>query len=69
MLKKHGTTKVPVDSPPKSKTSTSRRTAALDPLWQRARGDVRRMLQLLQGPAGAGDEAARTRIEVLSSYL
>ncbi|QKX53481.1 uncharacterized protein TRUGW13939_00560 [Talaromyces rugulosus] len=68
VLKKYGP---PAGSspPPKSKTTNSRRTTALDPLWERARGDVQRMLQLLQGPAGAGDEAARTRIEVLSSYL
>ncbi|CRG90262.1 putative transcriptional regulatory protein PB1A11,04c [Talaromyces islandicus] len=69
LLKKHGTSKVPGGSASKSTAASSRRTTALDPLWERARGDVTRMLQLLQGPAKAGDEVARTRIEVLSSYL
>ncbi|KKA18694.1 hypothetical protein T310_7359 [Rasamsonia emersonii CBS 393.64] len=49
--------------------SNARRSTAMDPLWERARADVLRMLEILKGPAQLGDEGAKTRVEVLSSYL
>ena len=49
--------------------SRPRRSLSLDPLWERARSDLQHMLQILTGPANAGDQAAKTRVEVLSSYL
>lgn len=49
--------------------SNARRSTAMDPLWERARTDVLRMLEILKEPAQLGDEGAKTRVEVLSSYL
>ncbi|KAH8700441.1 fungal-specific transcription factor domain-containing protein [Talaromyces proteolyticus] len=51
------------------RSASQRRTPGMEPLWERARSDVHHMLKLLQVPASVGDEAARTRIEVLSNYL
>lgn len=50
-------------------SSRRRRGISIDPLWERARSDVQRMLQILLVPANAGDKTAKTRVEVLSSYL
>jgi hypothetical protein len=50
-------------------SSRNRRSFSLDPLWERARIDLHRMLEILTVPANAGDKAAKTRVEVLSSYL
>jgi hypothetical protein len=47
----------------------ARRTAIMDPLWDRARADLLRMLEVLKGAAKTGDEVAKTRVEVLSNYL
>lgn len=50
-------------------SSRPRRSFSLDPLWERARIDLHHMLEILMVPANAGDQAAKTRVEVLSSYL
>ncbi|QGA20477.1 hypothetical protein EYB26_008181 [Talaromyces marneffei] len=50
-------------------SSHNRRSFSLDPLWERARIDLERMLEILMVPANAGDQTAKTRVEVLSSYL
>lgn len=52
-----------------SRQAKQRRSSAWDPLWDGARADVLRMLELLKGPAQLDDEAAKTRVEVLSNYL
>ncbi|KAL1970699.1 hypothetical protein VTN77DRAFT_4343 [Rasamsonia byssochlamydoides] len=52
-----------------SRVSNPRRSTLMDPLWERARVDVLRILEILKGPAQMGDEAAKTRVEVLSNYL
>ncbi|EED16710.1 conserved hypothetical protein [Talaromyces stipitatus ATCC 10500] len=50
-------------------SSRPKRNISLDPLWERARTDVHRMLELRLIPTDSGDQAAKTRVEVLSSYL
>jgi hypothetical protein len=58
-----------IDKNPNGTSSRTRRSFSLDPLWERARIDLHHMLELLTVPANAGDQAAKTRVEVLSSYL
>ncbi|PCG91678.1 Transcription factor [Penicillium occitanis (nom. inval.)] len=58
-----------IDADSTRTSSRPRRSFSLDPLWERARIDLHHMLKILTVPANAGDQAAKTRVEVLSSYL